>query len=161
MAKEKVYLETSVISYLTAWPSRDVVTLAKQELTREWWNGSKRYFDVYVSDPVMDEIQGGDPDAARLRMAAVAGLPKLAADDEARTLGGRLISTGLVPKKAALDALHIAIAAVNGVGYLMTWNCTHINNAVNRQGIAALIAESGHAGVVIATPEDLRRRDHE
>ncbi len=56
MAKPKVYLETSGISYLTARPNRDIVKMAKQELTREWWATSRHHFDLYVSQPVVDEI---------------------------------------------------------------------------------------------------------
>ncbi len=158
MAKKKVYLETSIISYLTARPSRDVVKLAKQELTREWWKTRKRHFDLYVSTPVLDEIREGDPEAARLRLEAVAGLPELAATDEVNALGNTILAARIVPEKAALDAFHIAITAVHGMDYLLTWNCTHINNAAKRPKIAKLLAETGYTEVIMATPEELWRQ---
>ncbi len=158
MVREKVYLETSVISYLTSRPSRDIVTLAKQQLTREWWETGRQRFELYVSDPVVDEIQSGDPGAARLRMESVAGLPKLAASAEAKALGRKLLSACIVPKKAELDALHIAIAAVHSLTYLLTWNCTHISNGVNKYKVVKVIAEAGYPVPFLMTPEDLLLR---
>ena len=143
---------------MTARPSRDVVKLAKQELTREWWKTSRRHFDVYVSRPVVDEIREGDPEAAKLRIESVAGFPELAATTEVKALGVKLLSSNIVPEKAALDAFHIAVAAVHGMDYLLTWNCTHINNATNRPKIAKIISDAGYTEVIIATPEELKRK---
>lgn len=157
MVREKVYLETSVISYLTARPSRDVVKLAKQQLTREWWKICRKHFDLFVSRPVVNEISDGDVEAARLRLESVAGLPELAATDEVDTLYGKLLSANIVPKKAPLDALHIAMAAVHGMNFLLTWNCTHINNATNKPKIAEIIERAGYTEVIMATPEELWR----
>ncbi len=159
MPKPKVYLETSVISYLTARPNRDIVKMAKQELTREWWATSRHYFDLYVSRPVLDEIRAGDPKAARLRMAAAAaGIPELIGTDKVDTLFAKLLAAKIVPEKATLDAYHIAAAAAHGMAYLLTWNCAHINKATNRPKIMEIITEAGYNEVTIATPEELRRR---
>ena len=150
----KVYLETSVISYLTAWPSRDLIKAAHQEITREWWQGRTR-FELYVSQVVLREAGGGDPEAARRRLESIADIPVLTASPEASALAQQLVAQGSLPAKAAVDALHIAIAVVNGVDYLMTWNCTHIANASMRRKIEAICRQSGYQPVVLCTPEEL------
>ena len=157
MGRQKVYLETSVISYLTARPSRDVIKLAKQELTRQWWKTCREHFSVYVSRPVIEEISAGDPEAARLRRESVAGFPELVVTDKVNALYRKLLSANIVPEKAPLDALHIAIAAVHGMAYLMTWNCSHINNATNKPKIMKIIERAGYTEVTLATPEELWR----
>ncbi len=157
MAKPKVYLETSVISYLTARPSRDVVKLAKQELTREWWATSRHYFDLYVSIAVIEEIRRGDPEAAQLRMDAVAGITRLDTTGKVDALLDQLLSAKVVPKGVVLDAYHIAMAAVHDMAYLLTWNCKHINNATQKSKIAEILTKAGYAEVVLATPEELWR----
>lgn len=157
MPREKVYLETSVISYLTSRPSRDVVTLAKQELTREWWRTSRQCFDVYVSQPVMDEIKAGDPDAARERLDAVESIPVLSVNENITALYEYLLSARLVPHGAATDAFHIATAAYYGIPYLLTWNFKHINNAATKRKIADAVRNAGYAEAVTVTPEELWR----
>lgn len=150
----KVYLETSVISYLTAWSSRDLIKAAHQEITREWWQGRTR-FDLYVSQIVLREASGGDREAARLRLESISDLPVLTASPEASVLAQQLVAQGSLPAKAAVDALHIAIAVVNGIDYLLTWNCTHIANAAMRHKIEAICRQSGYEPVVLCTPEEL------
>ncbi len=157
MPKEKVYLETSVISYLTERPSRDVVTLAKQELTRQWWRESATQFDIYVSPPVMDESKAGNPEAARQRLSAVDELPVLEVGADILTLYRHLLSAKIVPQKAAADAFHIAIAAYHGMSYLLTWNFKHINNATMREKIAAAVEKAGYTEAKTVTPEELWR----
>lgn len=158
MVKRKVYLETSVISYLTARPSRDVIKLAKQELTRLWWDENRSAYDFFVSDPVLAEIRRGDIDAARKRLDIAAGLSVLDVSRAALDLYDRLLSSRILPAKAALDGFHIAIAAAHGVPYLATWNCTHINNAVIKRKIGEEILKAGYTEVTIATPEELWRQ---
>ncbi len=158
MAQKKVYLETSVISYLTARPSRDVVKLAKQELTRQWWDENRSAYDCYISDPVLAEIRRGDVEAAQKRLDIAAGLPVLVVSRAVLDLYDRLLSSRLLPAKAALDGFHIAIAAAHGVPYLATWNCIHINNAVIKKKIGEEIMKAGYSEVTIATPEELRRQ---
>lgn len=157
MVKQKVYLETSVISYLTARPSRDVVKLAKQELTRQWWRLYRTHFDLYVSAFVLDEIGVGDPDAAKQRLDAVADLPVLAVNAEIIALYEHLLSAKIVPSRAVADAFHIAMAAHHGMAYLLTWNFKHINNAAMRGKIAAAVKEAGYTEAVTVTPEELWR----
>ena len=144
MAKKKVYLESSVISYLTARPSRDVIKLAKQELTRQWWRDNRMKYDIHVSGFVMEEIARGDSQAARDRMDIVAGLPEITLSDAAAELYESLLAAKAVPAGAAADAMHIALAVVGGMDYLLTWNCAHINNAAHKKKIAAVALRFGY-----------------
>jgi predicted nucleic acid-binding protein len=157
MTRKKVYLETSVISYLTARPSRDIVKLAKQELTREWWRTSRKHFELYVSPSVLDEITAGDAEAARQRMSAVADFPVLEVNAEIITLYEHLLSAQIVPNGAAADAFHIAIAAYHGMAYLLTWNFKHINNATMKEKITTAVKKAGYTESVTVTPEELWR----
>src|SRR2546430_14104091 len=129
MAKTKVYIETSIVSYLKAWLSRDVVILGHQRTTRDWWDQHRERFEVYTSELVMMEAGAGDEEAARERLEALAGLPVLEISPEARTLAHALLKEGAFPKKAQADAYHLAIAATNGLDILLTWNCRHLANA--------------------------------
>lgn len=153
--KETVYIETTVVSYLTGRPSRDMVVAAHQELTRQWWETRSSGFKIVVSELVREESSGGDADASRRRMAVIENIPVLKASDAALDLTERLVSESLVPQEFAADALHIAIAAVNGIDYLLTWNCKHLANATRRQKIDALVKGAGYACPVICTPEEL------
>jgi predicted nucleic acid-binding protein len=153
--RERVYIETSVISYLTNRPGRDMVIAAHQEVTRQWWAERSGRFDLVISELVEEEARRGDPDASAARVAVMAKLPILTLTDTAVALAERLVSPGPIPKESAADALHIAIAAVNGIDYLLTWNCKHLANASLRGGIEARVEEAGYACPVICTPEEL------
>jgi predicted nucleic acid-binding protein len=113
-----MYLDSSVISYLTARPSRDIVSLAHQQLTREWWDGQRQGFELYISELVMFEISRGDPTAAKSRVELVRDLLVLRVTSEARLLADRIFRATTLPDKAAADALHVALAAVNGMDFL-------------------------------------------
>lgn len=152
--KSKVYLETTVVSYLTSRPSRDIVRAAEQEVTREWWS-RREVFDLYVSELVIGEAGAGDPAAAAHRLEALRGLPLLAMTDEGESLGRNLLRDGALPVKAAIDALHIALAAVHGMDYLLTWNCSHIANATMRGKIERVCRESELEPPIICTPMEL------
>lgn len=150
-----VYLETSVISYLTSRPSRDVVTAAHQQLTLGWWNGARGGFSVFISEMVVQEARLGDPALAGARLAAIEGVPLLKLSDSARALAGDLISDSAIPSHAAVDALHIALAAASGMDYLLTWNCKHIANARTRVLIEHCLRAKGYTPPVLCTPEEL------
>jgi hypothetical protein len=152
--KSRVYLETTIPSYLTAWPSRDLIRAAHQQITREWWAG-RGAFELYSSRLVVQECQAGDPQAAVDRLAALAGIPLLEQTPEAATLAEALIRGVPLPERAAADALHIAIAAVHGVDYLLTWNCTHIANVTLRPQIESVCRAAGYEPPLICTPEEL------
>lgn len=157
--KEKVYIETTIPSYLAGRPSRDLVIAGNQELTREWWEKRRKDFDLYVSQFVLDEAGDGDADAARRRLGILDGLAELSINDEAASLAEQLVSEGIVPPGAATDAAHIAIAAVNGMDYLLTWNCRHIANAEIMKKIYSLCGREGYNCPVICTPAELMGED--
>jgi len=150
-----VYLETSIISYLVARPSRDIVTAAHQQITLEWWTLHRKEFDLFVSELVIREAEAGDPDAAQRRMEVLAGIRSLVLTEDARSLAHALIAGGALPEKAAADALHVAVATVQGAEYLLTWNCQHIANARVRVRIDRVCRERGLAPPVLCTPEEL------
>jgi hypothetical protein len=154
MARYKVYLETTIVSYLTGLPSRDVVVTAHQQLTGEWWQGRHR-FDLFVSEAVLQEAAGGDPSAAARRMAALQGIGVLEVTGAVASLARDLVAGHAVPATAAVDAVHIAVATVNGMDFLLTWNCTHIANAATRGKIERVCRAAGLVPPVICTPEEL------
>jgi hypothetical protein len=151
----KVYLESSVISYLAARPSRDIVSAAHQQVTHDWWEHRRVNFDLYISVEVLNEIRRGDPRAAALRLAYVNSLLVLDADDQARALAAEILRTAALPPKAAADAAHIAIATVNGMDFLLTWNCTHIANGIVQRAVSRISREMGLEPPTIVTPEEL------
>ena len=129
--KSRIYLETTIPSYLTAWPSRDLVRAAHQQITREWW-GRREGYELFISQLVIRECQAGDPDAASARLKALAGLPLLEQTEAVEALAQILRDKVPLPERATADALHIATAAAHGMDYLLTWNCTHIANVTLR-----------------------------
>ena len=153
--KPKLYLETTVPSYLTAWPSRDLIRAGHQQITREWWQTRRDNFDIYISQFVLDEAGAGDTEAARERLAALQDFPLLDITDEVGGLAAALIASLALPAKAATDAAHIALAAVHGMHFLLTWNCTHIANAEMAVAIDGVCRERGFSCPVICTPEEL------
>ncbi len=151
-----VYVETSVISYLTAWPSKETVRAAQQELTKEWWDTQRQQFELYTSQFVILEASHGDENAAAERLAVLAQLHALDVTDAATALGNQLLAATPLPAKAAGDALHIAIAAVNGLDYLITWNCRHLANAIISPAVERVCREQGYEPPVICMPHQLR-----
>lgn len=152
--KPKVYVERTVVSYLTARKSLDPIAVAHQAVTRRWWRRRKR-FDLYCSQVVVSEAGEGDAQAARRRMAALKGVPSLETSDAVKGLAAALVKAAALPKKATEDALHIALATVHGMDYLLIWNCTHIANAEIRNVVAAVAYDHGYGIPVICTPEEL------
>jgi hypothetical protein len=152
--KPRVYIETTVPSYLMAWPSRDLVRAAHQQITREWW-ANRGAFELYTSRLVVQECQAGDSQAAADRLEAMAGIPLLEQTPDAASLAEALLEGVPLPERAAADALHIAIAAVHGLDYLLTWNCTHIANVTFRPQIEAVCRAAGYEPPLICTPEEL------
>lgn len=152
--KSKVYLETTIVGYLVASLSQDIVQAAHQQVTREWWARRER-FDLFVSRPVLAEARRGDAAAAARRLDALAGIPVLALSRGATTLATTLIRTGALPTKARIDALHVAAAAVNGMDYLVTWNLRHLANAAIRVKIEDVCRKAGIRPPMICTPEEL------
>ncbi len=152
--KRKVYIETFVISYLTVRPSKTILGAAHQQLTQSWWEKCFEY-DLCVSQSVWQECAAGNPDAAERRLAALKGLDILMVTEEMIALAEALISERLIPAKAIEDSLHIAIATLHHVDFLLTWNCRHIANPVIQEGIAEYLEQQTLFLPIICTPEEL------
>jgi predicted nucleic acid-binding protein len=150
-----LYVETSVVSYLTGRRSQDLIVAAHQELTRKWWSERGRQFDLVISELVYREASGGDAEAAGARIRALDGLRILKIGEDAFSLAERLLAKGPIPRAYAEDALHISVAAVNGADYLLTWNCKHLANAAHRAIVESVVEEAGYACPIICTPEEL------
>lgn len=146
-----VYIETSIISHATAWPSADPVVAVLQQQAREWWAVERPKFNLVTSQLVIDEASLGDPTAAQDRLAALAGIPLLPTDAVVEAVADELIARSLMPTKARLDALHVATAAVGGVQFLLTQNCHHIANAHMLPAIYRALDELGYPDLLIYT----------
>ncbi len=153
--KPRVYIETSVISYLTARPSNDFRAMSNQNVTLEWWELERPKFELVISEFVIAEASLGHPEAAQRRLAALVGLVELQATQAVKTLARELVMRNALPAVAEIDALHVAIAAVNGIEYLLTWNCTHIANAHTRPKIESTCRALGFEPPIICTPQEL------
>ena len=152
---KSVYIESSVISYITARPSRDLVTSARQAITIEWWETYRDLFDVFISELVLEEIGTGDLQAASNRLAIVENIPVLVATDSAKELAKALIVENAISASSAEDALHISIAAVQGIDFLLTWNFKHINNANMRDKITQVVNHLNFRSPILCSPEEL------
>jgi hypothetical protein len=153
--KPRLYLETTIPSYLTAWPSRDLIVAAHQQITQEWWRTRRDAFEMYISQFVLDEAGAGDSQAARERLDVLKPFPLLDISPEVSQLAAALLEAGIIPSRAARDAAHIAICAIHGIDYLMTWNCAHIANATIIKTVQAVCVQNRCACPVICTPEEL------
>ena len=150
----KVYVETTIVSYLVALPAQDLIQAAYQQITREWWERRDR-FDLYVSRAVVAEARRGNPDAAARRLAALRGIPRLAGGRRVVDLATDLVRRGTLPVQAQVDAAHVGIAAANGMEYLLTWNLRHLANASIRGKIEEAVRAAGMVPPTICTPEEL------
>jgi hypothetical protein len=151
----KLYLETTIPSYLTARRSKDSRLAADQETTEEWWRERRAGYELFVSATVLREAAGGSEEYARARMNALRGLPQLVETPESEALAERLLVEGVIPIVAAPDAVHLALAAVHGMDFLLTWNCKHIHNPHLERRIEASCRALGFTPPVICTPADL------
>ena len=152
---ERVYIETTVVSYLTARPSRDVVIAGHQQVTNQWWDTRRSNYELCVSELVLDEAGAGDAQAAQERLLVLRPMLVLETTGEAMELAKELLQAGALPAKAADDALHIAVAASQTVPFLLTWNCRHLANAILRPVIEAVCKAKGFQAPIICTPEEL------
>jgi predicted nucleic acid-binding protein len=159
---QSVYVETSVVSYLVSRPCRDVRVAAWQEITAQWWEQERNRYELFTSELVVAEAAGGDEDAARRRLDRLNDIPTLTIDETARQLAAQLIDQGGVPSEAQADALHISIASIHELDYLLTWNCRHIDNAATKPLIRSICAVAGYRCPEICTPLELlsENRDH-
>jgi len=153
--KPTLYLEPTVPSYYVARPSRDIIVLAHQEITRKWWEQRLPLFDVYISPLVLEESRQGDQDQARRRLQILAEYPILGVNPEVERLARIYMQQLGLPGKAIRDAAHIAFACAYGIEYLVTWNCAHIANAEIRRRLMEINSRSGIETPIICTPEEL------
>jgi hypothetical protein len=153
--KPTVYIETSIIGYVTSRPSRDLITAANQQMTHEWWNDHRERYDLFISQAVIEECSKGDPVAAQERLDLLNGIQELDLTDDVQKLAMRLFTSLSLPAKARIDSVHIAVTAANGIDYLLTWNCTHIANAMLRKRIIEVCEASGFASPTICTPQEM------
>jgi len=150
-----VYIETTIVSYLATTPSRDLVVAAHQQITAEWWATRRSAFVVYASGAVLREARGGDLDAAQRRLELLENIPLLTTTEEAEELARYFVTTGVFPPGSDADALHVAVAAVHGMEYLLTWNVQHIANAQIRTRIEEACRTMGYRPPALCSPEEL------
>jgi predicted nucleic acid-binding protein len=154
MAKPTVYIETTVIGHIAAWDQTDVLVYARQIQSRRWWAIRDR-FDLVISQVVVDECTAGDATAASERLALITGIPVLTASEDVESLADELMNRRGIPNTEPRDALHISLAAVNGIQYLVTLNFTHIANAETRLLIEQICRDSGYVPPLICSPDEL------
>ena len=150
-----VYIETSIIGYLTARSTKNLILAANIEVTRDWWELYRRTFTLYISQVVLDEIMKGDPEMAAKRIEVLEGLPLLELSEAAQELANQFLIKSNLPPKASEDAVHIAIATVHGMDYLLTWNCKHIANAQIQKKLSEICFDFGYELPTICTPYEL------
>lgn len=156
-----VYIETSIISYLRQKPSSQIVAAARQLLTHRWWSGERNQYELVISQYVIDEASAGNHELAAERLKLLDGIPLLPHSHEIAVLANEIMSLGVLPAKAQVDALHIATVAHHQIDYLLTWNCKHIANAKILTIIHNLFVKRNIPIPVICTPEELLGDDTE
>jgi hypothetical protein len=150
-----VYIETSIVSYLRQRPSSQVVMAARQLLTHQWWNDERRNYELVTSQYVLDEASAGDPMLAAERLQSLDGIPLLPLDPLIGVIANEIVSRAILPPKASIDALHIAMVAHHRIQYLLTWNCKHIANAKILPRIYEVLTDLGCPIPIICTPEEM------
>jgi hypothetical protein len=151
----KVYIETTIPSYLVGRRSRNLLVAAHQEITRDWWDSRRSQFDLYVSEFVLREVRDGDAELAAQRLELLVGLPILPVSSGILALAENLVADVPIARKAAVDAAHIAFATVYGCEYLLTWNCRHIANAELYHAVRRVVEQFGYEAPILCTPEEL------
>jgi predicted nucleic acid-binding protein len=153
--KESIYLETTVVSYYTSKPSRDIIVLAHQEITRHWWDKALNRYDAFISEIVVEEARAGDPEAAKKRLGILTKFIHLDLNPMVEKMAQVYVAKLKIPPRALRDAIHLAVASVHGVDYLVTWNCSHIANGEVIKKLMQINLIHGIKTPVICTPEEL------
>lgn len=153
--KKRVYIGTTVVSYLTARPSRDIMVAGHQEATRELWPQLAAKYETYISAIVYEEARKGDPEQARMRLSAIEPFAMLDIDDEAKVLAEKIITGRAIPADYPEDALPVAVAVVNGMDAIITWNFGHLNNPFTRRMVRQIVEDEGYVCPEICSPEEL------
>ncbi len=155
MRKASVYVETSIVSYLSARLSRDLFLAACQQVTFDWWENKGSQYDLFTSELVVTEAKAGNPDAAAKRLRFLRELPELKITETAKLLAKALVKQSALPNKAQVDALHISIAAIHRIDYLLTWNCRHIDNPATKPIMRRVCDNEGYSCPEICTPIEM------
>lgn len=151
----RIYIESTIPSYVVARPARDLLQAARQQLTLDWWQFNRTQHELFTSQVVLDEIAQGDVTSASLRMEVLADIELLESTVDAESLALRILDAGVLPPHAGRDAAHIAIATVHAMDVLLSWNCRHIANAANQHRLRRLAQDSGFVLPVLCTPEEM------
>jgi hypothetical protein len=152
---ETIYIETTVVSYLVANPSRDTILTAHQQLTRQWWQDERQHYQCVTLAEVLKEAGLGDMEMSRRRVEALSGLTVLAVDKSARSLAQELLAARILPPAAASDAIHAVVAAQCGINILLTWNCRHLANPHLLGKLRQFVGRHGLTLPEICTPIEL------
>jgi hypothetical protein len=151
----RIYIESTIPSYMGARPTRDLIQAARQQLTRDWWDSARHRHELFTSQIVLDEIASGEAAMAARRLDAMAGVTLLDLTDEAKAFTKAILASGVLPPDADRDAAHIALATVHQMDILLSWNCRHIANAAIQPRLRRLAEESGFTLPVLCTPDEL------
>ena len=151
----RIYIESTIPSYVVARPARDLLQAARQQLTKDWWDLKRATHELFTSQVVLDEITSGEAAMARQRLTVMAGITLLRSTDEAETLTQRILDSGLLPPDADRDAAHNALATCHEMAILLSWNCRYIGNAAIQSRLRRLAEKSGFALPVLCTPDEL------
>jgi hypothetical protein len=157
MDRPSIYIETSIVSYLAARPSRDTVTLRNQQLTHAWWTTRRHEYELFTSRTVLDEAAAGDQQMAQARLALIASIPLVAFHRSTLSLADLLCARIPLPPRASDDAVHIALGAQHEMDYLLTWDRKHIANPRLRARIQAICLSQGLRAPRLCTPDEMLR----
>lgn len=155
-----IFIETTIPSLYVSRPSLNLLQLARQELTRQWWDSQRQQFDLFTSQLVLDEAADGEMAKAAERLQLLAGIPLLLLTEPVRALAEQLVSSGILPTVASRDAFHIAAAGVHRMDFLLTWNCKHIANPFIADQLHACFSAAGVHLPVICTPQQFSTDDN-
>ena len=151
----RIYIESTIPSYVVARPARDLLQAARQQTSKDWWELKRHQHELFTSQIVLDEVASGEAEMAKQRLETPAGVPVLRANEEAEKLTLQILGSGLLPAAADRDAGHIALATVYEMDILLSWNCRHIANASIQARLRKLAEKSGLTLPVLCTPDEL------
>ena len=157
----RIYIESTIPSYLVARPARDLIQAARQQLTKDWWEFKRAAHELFTSQVVLDEIAVGEPAMARLRLESLQTVPLLPVTEEAKDLARKILDSGLLPTTADRDAVHIALASAYNLDILLSWNCRHIANAAIQARLRRLVGANGFELPVICTQEEFMNNEND
>jgi predicted nucleic acid-binding protein len=152
---ETVYIETSILGYLTARSTKNLILAANMEITKDWWESRRNAFILYTSEAVLEEVAQGDTAIAARRLEILRDFPLLALNQAVQDLAAQFLARSSLPSKAKVDAIHIAAATIHGMDYLLTWNCKHIANAQIQGKLAEISLDFGYVLPILCTPNEL------